>query len=294
MTTFPGLQPGVTLKEALRLTAQKFRDAGIGEPEADARVLVGRALNLDRAKLIAQDTRALQADEVEAIIKLAARRLRHEPVARIVGEREFWSLPLTVTPDVLVPRPETETVVELALDLLERDGRRGEKLRILDIATGSGALLLALLRELPQATGTGTDISTAALAIARANATRTGLAARCQFVACDIAAGLTGRYDLIVANPPYIRSGDIAGLAPEVRDYDPRIALDGGRDGLDAYRAIAVEARRLLAPNGWLVVELGAGQEPLVRELFIQGGLVVNAVRADLAGIPRALAATSL
>ena len=292
MTAISGLTAGVSLAEALRLTAHCFRNAGIEEPEADARVLIGRALGLDRAKLIAQDTRALQADEIDAIAKLAARRLAREPVARILGEKEFWSLPLAVTPDVLVPRPETETVVELALERLARDGRRTANLRILDIGTGSGALLLALLSELPDAIGTGTDISARALATARANAVRNGLAARCQFIACDIAAGVNERYDVIVSNPPYIQTSEIAVLAPEVRDHDPRIALDGGHDGLDAYRAIAGEARRLLAPGGWLIVELGAGEEPLVRELFIQAGLVVNAVRADLAGIPRALAAT--
>ena len=140
---------------------------------------------------------------------------------------------------------------------------------------------------------TGTDISAAALATARFNAARNGLSARCQFVACDIAAGVNDHYDLIVANPPYIKSGDIGDLAPEVRNYDPRIALDGGSDGLHAYRAIAGEARRLLAPGGRLIVELGARQEQLVRELFVQAELVVNAVRADLTGIPRALAATA-
>lgn len=293
MTLIPGLIPGIALLEALRLTALCFRSADIETPHGDARVLIGHALGLDRAKLIAQDTRALQADEVDAIVALAARRLAREPVARILGEKEFWSLPLTVTPDVLVPRPETETVVELALDLLAHDNRPMDNLRILDIATGSGALLLALLSELPQATGTGTDISMAALTTARINATRNGLSACCQFVACDIAAGVNDRYDLIVANPPYIRSGDIGDLAPEVRDHDPRIALDGGSDGLHAYRAIVGEACRLLAPGGRLIMELGAGQEQLVRELFIQAELVVNAVRADLAGIPRALAATT-
>ena len=291
MRIVPGLKAGVSLSEAMRLTAQHFRSAGIEEPEADARVLIGRALNLDRSKLVSQSERELEAREVNAISVLAARRLKREPVARILGEKEFWSLPLTVTPDVLVPRPETETLVELALDLLIREGRRAESLRLLDIGTGSGALLLALLKELPLASGLGTDISEAALAVARTNALRCGLAERCRFVACDIAGGVAGRFDLIVANPPYIRATEIAGLAPEVRDHDPRLALDGGDDGLAIYRAMARELPRLLAPDGRLIVELGAGQEPSVRSLFTKAGWTVDAVKADLAAVPRALSA---
>jgi release factor glutamine methyltransferase len=197
-----------------------------------------------------------------------------------------------VTPDVLVPRPETETVVEAALDALLP--MKQEKFRILDIGTGSGALLLALLRELPNATGTGTDISTAALEVARVNAERNALAARCTFVACNIADGAQGTFDLIVSNPPYIAHGEIAALAPEVRDHDPSLALDGGVDGLDGYRAIAAQVRPLLAQGGRLIVELGAGQERAVRALFTKAGLNVSAVKEDLAGIPRALSATAV
>jgi len=274
------------------LMAQIFRTAGIEEPQADARLLLAHALRLDRTQLIAQADRILEAREIDAVSALAARRLRHEPVARIFGQKEFWSLPLAVTPDVLVPRPETETVVEAALDVVVRDALRMEKLRLLDIGTGSGALLLALLSELPNATGTGTDISVAALQVARANAERNALAGRCTFIACDVASGLAGPFDLIVANPPYVIRAEIASLAPDVRDYDPHLALDGGADGLDAYRAIAAQAPRLLASGGRLIVELGAGQEQAVRALFTKAGLRVTRVRADLAGIPRALSAT--
>jgi release factor glutamine methyltransferase len=192
-----------------------------------------------------------------------------------------------------VPRPETETVVEAALDFVVRGGLRMQKLRILDVGTGSGALLLALLSELPNAVGVGTDISAAALDVARANAARNKLAARCAFIACNIAAGLQGPFDLIVSNPPYVARGEIASLAPEVRDYDPTLALDGGSDGLDGYRAIAADASRLLAPGGNLIVELGIGQEPAVRALFTNARLKVGAARDDLAGIPRALSATA-
>ena len=181
-------------------------------------------------------------------------------MARIFGRKEFWSLSLHVSPAVLVPRPETETVVEAALDAVVRDALQMEKVRILDIGTGSGALLLALLSELPNATGTGTDISAAALDVARANAerSRSGRALHLSSPATSLPV-VQGPFDLIVSNPPYVAHGDIASLAPEVRDYDPALALDGGADGLDGYRAIAADARRLLAPGGRLIVELGSG-----------------------------------
>ncbi len=286
-----GLKAGASVAEAVRLLAQALRLAGVEEAEVDARALIGAALHLDRSKLITQSDRILEAREVTAIASLAARRLKREPVSRILGRKEFWSLPLAVTPDVLVPRPETETVVEAALDAIGRGGLKMAKLRILDIGTGSGALLLALLSELPDAVGLGTDINVAALEVARANATRNGLSARCHFVACDIAAGVQDAFDLVVANPPYVARGEIATLAPEVRVYDPAVALDGGHDGLDGYRAIAGAARGLLTPSGWLIVELGAGQEPAVHALFTNAGLKVTASRKDLAGIPRALTA---
>jgi len=281
-----------TLEVARHALAKKLRDAGIDSAEANARLLIAHALNIDRAELMANGGRALDQDEMQSIDALGRRRLKREPIARIFGRKEFWSLSLQVSPVVLVPRPETETVVEAALDAVLRDALQMQELRILDIGTGSGALLLALLSELAKAVGIGTDISAAALEVARANAARCKLAGRTRFVACDIAAGLQGPFDLIVSNPPYVARGDIASLAPEVRDYDPALALDGGADGLDGYRAIAAQARHLLAPGGRLIVELGAGQEDAVRALFTKAGLTVTAVRDDLAGIPRALNAT--
>ena len=281
-----------TIASARRALAERFRQAGIESAEADARLLMAHALGIDRAELIANGERALSLDQMKAIDALGERRRKHEPVARIFGLKDFWSLRLNISPAVLVPRPESETVVEAALDAVVRDALQMEKLRILDIGTGSGALLLALLSELPNAAGVGTDISAAALGVAHKNAERNDLAARCAFVACDIAAGVQGPFDLIVANPPYVAHGDIASLAPEVRDYDPTLALDGGTDGLDGYRAIAADARRLLAPGGRLIVELGIGQELAVRALFTNAGLTVATAHDDLAGIPRALCAT--
>jgi release factor glutamine methyltransferase len=280
-----------TIAAARRALAEQFRQAEIDSADADARLLLAHALGIDRAALTANGEHALSTDEMKAIDALVTRRLRREPVSRILGSKEFWTLSLIVTPEVLVPRPETETVVEAALDALLP--LKLEKLRILDIGTGSGALLLALLSELPNASGVGTDISAAVLDVARVNAQRNALAARCSFVACDIAAGVQGPFDLIVSNPPYVARGDIAYLAPDVRDYDPQLALDGGADGLDGYRAIARHVRPLLAPAGRLIVELGAGQEHAVRVLFTNAGLNVAAAKGDLAGIPRALSATA-
>ncbi|MGA7000651.1 MAG: peptide chain release factor N(5)-glutamine methyltransferase, partial [Pseudolabrys sp.] len=261
MRIIPGLKDGASVSEAISLLAQAFHTAGIEAADVDGRLLVGHALHLDRARLIAQSDRILEAREINVISALAARRLKREPVSRILGQKEFWSIALAITPDVLVPRPETETVVEGALDFVVRGGLRMEKLRILDIGTGSGALLLALLRELPNATGTGTDISTGALKVARENAARCGVEGRCTFVVCDIASVVEGPFDLLVSNPPYIAHDEITSLAPEVKNYDPMVALDGGDDGLAAYRAIAADAKRLLAPGARMFVELGAGQE---------------------------------
>jgi release factor glutamine methyltransferase len=288
----------LSVAAARRHLAQRFREAGLDTPDLDARVLVGHALELDHAALAAQSDRHLTNSEADAIAALMQRRLDREPVARIVGTKEFWGLPLALNADTLVPRPETETVVEAALAAIGDDRRRA--LRIADLDTGSGALLLALLSELPAAHGIGTDISTAALECARANAAALGLGSRASFVACDHGAALgcaalagsaRGGFDLVVANPPYIASAEIAGLAPEVREFDPRRALDGGADGLAAYRAIIGDARRLLAPQGVLVLELGAGQLDAVTLLATDAGLTpAAAARRDLAGVPRALA----
>jgi release factor glutamine methyltransferase len=292
MHIIPGLKTDSSIAEAQRLMVQAFKPAGIDEAEADARLLLGHALGLDRTQLFSQAERQLDAREVSAVLSLAARRLKREPVSRILGRKEFWSLALDVTEAVLVPRPDTETLVEAALDFVVRGGLRLERLRILDIGTGSGALLLALLSELENATGVATDISPAAIEVARLNAERLGLANRCRFIVSNIATGIDGPFDVIVSNPPYIAHDEIATLDAEVRDYDPALALDGGSDGLDIYRAIAKEAQRLLAPGGRLIVELGAGQEAAVRELFTKAGLHVGDARADLAGIPRALTAS--
>ena len=291
MRTVAGLKAGISVDEAQRTLSKSFALAGIDSGMTDARALIGAALRLSRAQLLAQSDRLLEPREIAAIDALAARRMKREPVSRILGRKEFWSLMLDVTPDVLVPRPDTETLIEAALDYVVRGGLRLEPLRILDIGTGTGALMLALLQELPNARGVATDVSVAALHVARGNAERLKLASRCSFVACNLADGVQGRFDLIVSNPPYIARGAIASLDPEVRDFDPRLALDGGADGLDAYRAIAASVPPLLAPGGRLIMELGVGQAPPVTALFEAAKFIVLSIRNDLGGIARALIA---
>jgi release factor glutamine methyltransferase len=269
---------------------QAFELAGIEDARTDARILSAHALKLSRAQLISQSDRELEAREVDALSARAARRLKREPVSRILGEREFWGLRFVINASVLDPRPETETLVEAALDWITTRHLRNEALRVLDIGTGSGALLLALLSELPAATGVAADKSSDALMVARANADRLGFADRCKFVVTDYAATLRGPFDLIVSNPPYIASGEIPQLSPEVRNYDPMLALDGGSDGLNAHRAIISDAPRLQASRGRLILELGKGQADAVSRIAENAGLSV-ATYPDLAGIRRALCA---
>ncbi len=286
----PGNRTALTVGGARCAWANRFRASGVDSPELDARILVGHSLGLDHAALAAAEARELSTQEETAITALAQRRLAREPVARILGWKEFWSLKLRIDPATLVPRPETETVVEAGLATIDARGARAQSLCIADLGTGSGAILLALLSELPKAFGVGTDVSTAALLVARDNARRLGLT-RAQFVTCDMGAALRGPFDLVVCNPPYIACGEIAALAPEVRDFDPRRALDGGPDGLDFYRAIAAAVPSLLSPHGVLVVELGAGQARPVAALFAAAGLASLPPCPDLMSVPRALTA---
>jgi release factor glutamine methyltransferase len=285
-----GVATAFTTDGMRQALAQLFRDAGLESPSADARILVGHALGLDHTALAAAGDRPISAKESEALVALARRRLAREPVARIVGGKEFWSLPLSIDASTLVPRPETETVVEVALAAVDANGPRTQALRIADLGTGSGALLLALLSELPNAHGIGTDISIEALTMARVNARRLGMT-RAAFVACDLASPLRSSFDLIVSNPPYIASGEFAALPPEVRAFDPRTALDGGPDGLACYRSLTALVPMLLRPGGVLVVEIGAGQSDDVAQLFVAAGLAVAAPHPDLNGIPRVLVA---
>ncbi|HEY8006071.1 MAG TPA: peptide chain release factor N(5)-glutamine methyltransferase [Methylocella sp.] len=273
---------------ALGELVRTLREQGVESPETDGRVLLCSALGIDHASLV-RDPDFPLGNGTGQLAAFAARRLRREPVSRIIGHREFWQARFKIALDVLDPRPETETLIEAVLGYVARFSRT--TLRILDLGTGSGAILCSLLQSLPESAGIGVDRSAAACAIARDNLTGLGLEERGFIVCGDWAKAIGGCFDIIVSNPPYVASGAIAGLAPEVRDYDPRLALDGGEDGLAAYREIIPALPSLLAPGGLIALELGAGQHrsvvSLVREHF--DGLVE--VKLDLYGHKRVILA---
>lgn len=255
----------------------------------EARLLLSHAAGLSVEQLIARGTDQAPGPVSTALRSLTARRVAREPMAYILGEREFWGLPFKVSPAVLVPRPDSETVIEAALALL-RD--RNHPWRILDLGVGSGCLLLTLLREYPGATGVGMDVSPAALAVADENARSLGVASRAHLAVGDWrepgwAERLGGPFDLIVSNPPYIEAATIGGLMPEVADHEPRLALDGGSDGLAAYRAIAVAISGLLGSNGWGLFEGGEGQATDIAAVFSAAGVVPGVPYRDLANVER-------
>lgn len=278
----------VTFGDLRRWAAEEFEAAKIESAAADARMLLLHAAKFDAARLISSEYEAADEGLIEVYERLVSRRLSSVPVARIVGEKEFWSLRFALGEETLVPRPETETVVEAALDLI---ADRGAPLAILDLGTGTGAILAALLSELPNAEGIAVDRSEAALRVARENFGNLSLASRVFCLCGDWASAIGGTFDLIVSNPPYIASKELALLSPEVRDHDPRLALEAGPDGLGAYRIIAVQLGDRLAGSGKAVLELGQGQEAAVSELIHKTGrlAVAGPARKDLAGIPRAL-----
>jgi release factor glutamine methyltransferase len=279
--------PAPTRARALRELRQVLAGAGFETAALDARLLVLAALRIPAAELIARPDLPLAPPEAETLAAFARRRLAHEPVARIVGEREFWGLPFALSPETLVPRPDTETLVETALGLVPD---RRAPLRIADLGTGSGCLLVALLHEWPEATGLGIDLSFDALVTARRNAWANGVGARARFALSRWADGVSGPFDLIVSNPPYIASAVIPSLDPEVREHDPLLALDGGPDGLEPYRILLGEAGRLLVPGGLLVVEIGYDQAQAVRALAEARALEILTIAHDLSGNPRCVA----
>jgi len=281
---------GQTIETARRNLTAHLQAAAVETPELDARLLLGAVLRLDLTGLITKAEQRLTTSDAARLKDLVQRRIGGEPVARLLGHKEFWGLDFQLSPATLVPRPDTETVVEAALDVLRAEGAANRPLRIADLGTGSGAILLALLHELPAAHGIGTDISLAALQTARKNANRLGLGSRATFVLSHFAAALAGPCDLIVSNPPYIRSSDIPALATEVREHDPHRALDGGGDGLEAYRTIVRQVIDLLEPAGTLILEIGQHQSDDVTRLGAAAGLAADGpARTDLAGVPRAV-----
>jgi release factor glutamine methyltransferase len=275
-----------TVADALAEAVRALAAAGIDEPRREARLLLSTVLGIDAAAILGNPDRGVPTAERARFAALVARRAAHEPASRLLGHREFWSLDFALSPETLVPRPDSETVIEAVLAHI---GERGATLRLLDLGTGSGCLLLALLSELPAATGIGVDIAPEAALTARRNAVSLGLAGRAGFLAGAWSAAIAGKFDVIVANPPYIESGAIAGLAPEVAFHDPRRALDGGPDGLESYRALVPETARLLQKGGVAAFELGAGQAQPVAALMRCAGLVISEIRRDLAGTERCL-----
>jgi release factor glutamine methyltransferase len=277
-----------TRAEALTRLAQSFERSGLDEPGRGARLALCAAGGFSPAALIAAPEMSL-GEAAGRVREFAVRRGGGEPLSRIVGKREFWGLRLTVSNEVLDPRPETETIVDAALQLF--DDRRQDRLRILDLGVGSGALVCALLCEFVNARGLGVDVSPAAVAVARGNAEACGVAERAEIRVGSWTDRILDQFDLIVSNPPYIPSGDIEGLPREVRDFDPRLALDGGDDGLDAHRMILPSAPALLAAGGWLLVEIGVGQAGDVLALSAKAGFLECSIRRDLSGLARVVAA---
>ena len=255
-----------TVQQAQRAMARLFLSAGIETADVDARYLVQGLMGLDAAALLAEPARRLGPAAV-LLNAAVTRRLQGEPVSRILGRRWFYGREFEISPDVLDPRPDTETVVDAVLDIARDEGSLNREIFIADIGTGSGALIVTLLSELPLAKGFATDISPAALVVAKANAERHGVSGRAQFVHTRNLGQSPQYFDLIVANPPYIPSPEIAGLTKDVRDFDPHLALDGGLDGLDIYREIANEIRSMKGPS-WVLLEVGAGQAEDVVALF--------------------------
>lgn len=279
-----------TSRELFLSIEGRLRAAGVETPDIDARFLIEGALNLSPAAFRLNPNRPVSDDERALVEAFAARRIAHEPVGRILGRRDFWTLDLALSPATLEPRPDSETVVEATLAALPD---RNTPLRLLDLGTGTGCLLLALLAELPNASGLGIDISPEAAETARGNAVRNGLDERARFRVGDWGRGIEETFDVVVSNPPYIPTRTVDELSPEVRLFDPHRALDGGDDGLDAYRIIAAQAPGLLNPGGTLVLEVGWDQAGAVTDLVRAAGLTITGTFRDLGGVERCVRAES-
>lgn len=292
-TEAAGTATALSLSRAVRELARAFREAGIESADLDARRLVSAAAAVTVETILATPETALSDRDRQRLDHFRHRRLASEPVARILGERGFYGRLFRVTPDTLDPRPETETIVEAVLGLGVEFGWSGRPLRILDVGTGTGCLLVSLLAEWPRASGLGTDISAAALAVAEENAQAHGVMARARFRRYRSLEGIDGPFDLLVSNPPYIPSADIAGLEAGVRQFDPRSALDGGADGLSIYRELLDGVWRVV-PDGWAVFEVGRGQAgplaDLARASAPPNSLAEIRSRPDLAGVDRCVA----
>ncbi len=284
-------RPDETIADAIRRAARMLADSGIKDALRDCRLLAAAALGVEQAALIARETDRIGQSAGVTFSVFVKRRINREPVSRILGYRGFWKEELLIGAGVLDPRADTETLIEAVLDYAP--DRLKSAPTILDLGSGSGAILCALLGEFPKATGLGLDISPAACAIARRNLERLKFADRAAIRECDWAAFNQGNWNFIVSNPPYIESGEIAALDPEVSQWDPALALDGGLDGLDAYRTLAPLVSSLLAPEGLVFLEIGFNQSKTVPHILNIAGLTVKEVRRDLGGNPRVVIAAA-
>lgn len=277
--------------EVLACAIQQLGKAEVETPALDARLLLQQALECDRAALVREPHLLLSSDQCAHYASLVQRRCAHEPLSHILGQRAFWRDVFEVSSAVLDPRPDSETLIEALCDAMPQ---RDAPLRLLDLGTGSGCLLLSALREFPHAQGVGVDISEVAARTAQRNAQNFELEGRAKFIVGAWTDALQSSFDVIMSNPPYIVHDDIAGLAPEVREYEPHLALSGGADGLCAYRALMPQIALRLASGGIAVIELGFGQGSTVSDLAMLAGLKVQGIRNDLAGVPRALVLKAL
>ncbi len=277
--------PNDTIASLLAEARLGLTNAGLDQAALDARLLLQHATGLGHASIIADPDKAVLDPQAQIFRTHLALRLQHQPISRILGYREFYGRRFAVTRDVLDPRPDTETLIDLSLAKFRTD----QAFSFIDLGCGSGAIGITIACERPESRGMCTDSSRLALQVAKANIAALGLGARLSAVQSDWLSGISGKYDLIVSNPPYIASGDIAGLSPDVRNHDPHMALDGGQDGLDCYRLIAGRTARHLSHDGAIVVEIGAGQAADVTSIFASHGLALRHHRADLSGHTRAL-----
>jgi release factor glutamine methyltransferase len=283
---------GKPLSVVRRTVRTRLSEAGFSEAEREARLLVQHATALMPEQLLLSDARLLTAGEAKSLAEALTRRLAHEPLSRIRGERDFYGRTFAITQAVLDPRPDTETLIDLVLQWADETGGRDRPLDIIDIGTGSGAILITLLAELPRAAGLGTDVSPDALLVARSNAVRNAVAGRARFELAHALDGIDGPFDILVSNPPYIPSADVLRLEAAVRDYDPALALDGGPDGLRIYRKIAARAGAVV-PSGLIALEVGAGQAADVSRILtenVENRRSTPWTRADLGGHDRTVA----
>jgi release factor glutamine methyltransferase len=282
----------MTRAEAYAQAEQSLRAFGVTMSALEARYILCEAAEISQSSLLTSGDEPLNAAAQARFDDMLSRRLNHEPLARVLGHAEFWGMNLRVNPSVLDPRGDSETLIRAALELF--GSKNGEDLKIIDLGTGSGALLCALLREFPKAFGLGVDLSEQAARTARLNATLVGVGMRAAFMVGRWGDALTGSFDIVMSNPPYIRAADIAGLDPSVRDYDPHLALDGGSDGLQPYRDLTAQLPRLLAPQGFVVFEIGHDQSADVQRMMMEAGLVNIRIWLDYAGHDRVVTGQSL